>query len=47
LKDVAAMLLSLFAMWLSGRAANTKMTFGYHRAEILGISNKSKKKKHE
>lgn len=36
LTDVAAMLLSLFAMFLARRPANETMTFGYHRAEILG-----------
>jgi zinc transporter 2 len=36
LTDVAAMLLSLFAMWLTNRPANSKSSFGYHRAEIIG-----------
>jgi len=36
LTDVAAMLLSIFAMHLSSRPADHVMTFGYHRAEILG-----------
>lgn len=36
LTDVGAMLLSLFAIWVSRRPSNSKMTFGYHRAEILG-----------
>jgi zinc transporter 2 len=36
LTDVAAMLLSLFAMHLAGRPANKTHSFGYHRAEILG-----------
>jgi zinc transporter 2 len=36
LTDVAAMCLSLFAMYWAGRPATSKMTFGYHRAEILG-----------
>jgi cobalt-zinc-cadmium efflux system protein len=36
LTDVGAMLLSLFAIWVSRRPSNNKMTFGYHRAEILG-----------
>jgi cobalt-zinc-cadmium efflux system protein len=30
------MLLSLFAIWVARRPSNNKMTFGYHRAEILG-----------
>jgi cobalt-zinc-cadmium efflux system protein len=36
LTDVGAMLLSLFAFWVARRPSNSKMTFGYHRAEILG-----------
>jgi len=36
LTDVAAMCLSLFAMALSSRPATDTMTFGFHRAEILG-----------
>src|ERR1700744_3022196 len=35
LTDIGAMLLSLFALWVSRRPSNNKMTFGYHRAEIL------------
>ena len=34
LTDIAAMLLSLFAMWLASRPANTYMSFGYHRYHI-------------
>jgi solute carrier family 30 (zinc transporter), member 2 len=34
--DVGALLLSLFAMWLSGRPRTRRMSFGFHRAEILG-----------
>lgn len=36
LTDVAAMLMSLFAMQLAKRAPNSKHTFGFYRAEILG-----------
>eukprot|EP00122_Pirum_gemmata_P003685 Pgem_evm1s3335 len=36
LSDFASMLISLFALWLAGRPATSKLTFGYHRAEILG-----------
>jgi cobalt-zinc-cadmium efflux system protein len=36
LTDVGALLLSLFALWVSRRPSTSKMTFGYHRAEILG-----------
>lgn len=35
LSDVAALGLSLFAMWFAGRPANARRTYGYHRAEIL------------
>jgi cobalt-zinc-cadmium efflux system protein len=36
LTDVGAMSLSLFALWIARRPATSTMTFGYHRAEILG-----------
>ena len=36
LTDVGAMLLSLFVIWVSRRPSTTRMSFGYHRAEILG-----------
>ncbi|MGZ3689009.1 MAG: cation diffusion facilitator family transporter [Bdellovibrionota bacterium] len=36
LTDVGAMLLSLFAIWVSRRPSTPTMSFGYHRAEILG-----------
>jgi len=36
LTDIGAMLLSLFAMWLASRPPTSEMTFGFHRAEILG-----------
>jgi zinc transporter 2 len=36
LTDIAAMLLSIFSIHLSSKPATSKMTFGYHRAEILG-----------
>jgi cobalt-zinc-cadmium efflux system protein len=35
LSDVAALALSLFAIWLAQRPAPMERTFGYHRAEIL------------
>jgi len=35
LTDVAALSLSFFAIWIAGRAATGRKTFGYHRAEIL------------
>ncbi|MEK6704512.1 MAG: cation diffusion facilitator family transporter [Bdellovibrionota bacterium] len=36
LTDVGAMLLSLFALWVAKRPRTLIMSFGYHRAEILG-----------
>lgn len=36
LTDVGAMLLSLFALWIARRPSTLTMSFGYHRAEILG-----------
>ncbi|XP_059810704.1 proton-coupled zinc antiporter SLC30A2-like isoform X2 [Hypanus sabinus] len=36
LTDLASMLLSLFALWLSSRPATKTMNFGWYRSEILG-----------
>ncbi|GAM20574.1 hypothetical protein SAMD00019534_037490 [Acytostelium subglobosum LB1] len=36
LTDIGAMFLSLFAMWLSTHPPTSSMSFGFHRAEILG-----------
>jgi cobalt-zinc-cadmium efflux system protein len=36
LTDVAAILLSLFALWIASRPARAGKTYGYLRAEILG-----------
>jgi cobalt-zinc-cadmium efflux system protein len=36
LTDIGAMLLSLFVIWVSRRPSTHRMSFGYHRAEILG-----------
>ena len=36
LTDIAALLLSLFTLWVSARPANAAKTYGYLRAEILG-----------
>src|SRR6185295_6742152 len=35
LSDVAALGLSLFAMWMARRPATSRRTYGYHRLEIL------------
>jgi len=34
--DIGSMLLSLFAMWLASHPPTSEMSFGFHRAEILG-----------
>jgi cobalt-zinc-cadmium efflux system protein len=36
LTDSAALMLALFAFWIAGRPSTLQMSFGYHRAEILG-----------
>ncbi len=36
LTDIGAMLLNLFTIWLARRPTTLTMSFGYHRAEILG-----------
>eukprot|EP00123_Amoebidium_parasiticum_P021371 comp6607_c0_seq1/m.2380 comp6607_c0_seq1/g.2380 ORF comp6607_c0_seq1/g.2380 comp6607_c0_seq1/m.2380 type:complete len:476 (-) comp6607_c0_seq1:68-1495(-) len=36
LSDLAGFLISLFALWLAQRPASHNLTFGYHRAEIIG-----------
>ena len=36
LTDFASFMISLFAIWLAGRPRSEKMSFGWHRAEVLG-----------
>ena len=36
LSDLASFLLSLFAIWISQKKPTKKMSFGFHRAEVLG-----------
>lgn len=36
LTDSIALMLALFAFWIASRPSTPKMSFGYHRAEILG-----------
>lgn len=36
LTDIGAILMSLFAVWMAKRPSTPTMSFGYHRAEILG-----------
>uniref|UniRef100_A0A8C2UZM3 Proton-coupled zinc antiporter SLC30A8 n=1 Tax=Chinchilla lanigera TaxID=34839 RepID=A0A8C2UZM3_CHILA len=36
LVDLSSFLLSLFSLWMSSRPPSKRLTFGWHRAEILG-----------
>ena len=36
LTDVGALFLTLFALWVARKPTTARMSFGYHRAEILG-----------
>ena len=36
LSDVAGLCINVFALWLSSKPPTVNMTFGYHRAEVLG-----------
>jgi len=36
LTDLASMLISLFSLYLSSRPASQRMSFGWHRAEVVG-----------
>lgn len=36
LTDLGGLLLALFASWMAQRPATERLTFGYHRAEVLG-----------
>ncbi|KAF0694335.1 Aste57867_14788 [Aphanomyces stellatus] len=36
LSDIAGFCISLFAIWIQTLPASSKMTFGFHRAEIIG-----------
>ncbi|XP_022606672.1 zinc transporter 2-like [Seriola dumerili] len=38
LTDFGSILISIFSLWLSSRPQTQTMTFGWHRAEILGMS---------
>uniref|UniRef100_F1S270 Proton-coupled zinc antiporter SLC30A8 n=1 Tax=Sus scrofa TaxID=9823 RepID=F1S270_PIG len=35
--DLTSFLLSLFSLWLSSKPPSKRLTFGWHRAEILGL----------
>ena len=36
LTDFASFMISLFAIWMAGKPKSQKMSFGWHRAEVLG-----------
>jgi zinc transporter 2 len=36
LTDLASMLISLFSLYIAGRPASQRMSFGWHRAEVVG-----------
>ena len=36
LTDFASFMISLFAIWVAGRPGSERMSFGWHRAEVLG-----------
>ncbi|XP_023276773.1 zinc transporter 2-like [Seriola lalandi dorsalis] len=38
LTDFGSILISIFSLWISSRPQTQTMTFGWHRAEILGMS---------
>jgi solute carrier family 30 (zinc transporter), member 2 len=36
LSDVGGFMISMFSIWIGQKAHNSEMTFGYHRAEVIG-----------
>ena len=36
LTDFASFMISLFSIWVASRAPSVKMSFGWHRAEVIG-----------
>ena len=36
--DFASFLISLFAIWMAAKPKSQKMSFGWHRAEVLGAT---------
>ena len=36
LTDFASFMISLFAIWMAGKPRSERMSFGWHRAEVLG-----------
>ena len=38
LTDFASFMISLFSIWLASRPATRRMSFGWHRAEVVGAT---------
>jgi zinc transporter 2 len=38
LTDFASFMISLFAIWVASRPATKRMSFGWHRAEVIGAT---------
>lgn len=38
LTDFASFMISLFSLWVASRPATTRMSFGWHRAEVIGAT---------
>ena len=38
LTDIASFMISLFAIWMAAKPKSQKMSFGWHRAEVLGAT---------
>ena len=38
LTDIASFAISLFSIWMAARPKSKKMSFGWHRAEVLGAT---------
>ncbi|ETO36992.1 solute carrier family protein [Reticulomyxa filosa] len=36
LSDLGSLMVSIFALWLTSKRSSDRLSFGYHRAEILG-----------
>jgi zinc transporter 2 len=34
--DISGFFISIVSLWLSQKKATSKMSFGYHRAEVIG-----------
>ena len=38
LTDFASFMISLFSLWVANRPATKRMSFGWHRAEVIGAT---------